>query len=110
MADSVHCIKKTLRLMPSEAKELAEKAAGAGMCEADYLRLLISQKPNDYPEIRKELKSLINEINRIGINVNQIAFYNNSGRYSEQEKERLFAYMKKLNVTVKEAVKTIGNQ
>lgn len=110
MADSVHCIKKTLRLMPSEAKELAEKAAGARMCEADYLRLLISQKPNDYPEIRKELKNLINEVNRIGINVNQIVFHNNAGRYSVQEKERLFAYMKKLNVTVKEAVVSIGNQ
>lgn len=110
MADSVHCIKKTLRLMPSEAKELAEKSASAGMCEADYLRLLISQKPNDYPEIRKKLKGLINEVNRIGINVNQIVYNSNADRYSKQDKERLFAYMKKLNVAVKAAVVSIGNQ
>lgn len=38
---------------------LAKKAGESGMCEADYLRLLISQKPNDYPEVRKLLKELV---------------------------------------------------
>ena len=55
MADKIHCIRKTLRLMPQEAELLAKKAGESGMCEADYLRLLISQKPNDYPEVRKLL-------------------------------------------------------
>ena len=59
MADKIHCIRKTLRLMPQEAEMLAKKAGESGMCEADYLRLLISQKPNDYPEVRKLLKELI---------------------------------------------------
>ena len=72
MADKVHCIRKTLRLMPQEAKVLSDKAKANGMNEAEYIRLLISQKPNDYPEVRKLLKELINEINRIGININQI--------------------------------------
>ena len=53
MADKVHCIRKTLRLMPQEAKALAEKAAEQNMNEAEYIRLLISQKPNDYPEVLK---------------------------------------------------------
>lgn len=53
MADKIHCIRKTLRLMPQEAEMLAKKAGESGMCEADYLRLLISQKPNDYPEVRE---------------------------------------------------------
>lgn len=70
MADKVHCIRKTLRLMPEEAKMLAKKACDNGMNEAEYIRLLISQKPNDYPEVRKILKELINEVNRIGININ----------------------------------------
>ena len=43
MADKIHCIRKTLRLMPQEAEMLAKKAGESGMCEADYLRLLISQ-------------------------------------------------------------------
>ena len=48
--------------MPEEAKMLAKKACDNGMNEAEYIRLLISQKPNDYPEVRKILKELINEM------------------------------------------------
>ncbi|NMC60785.1 MAG: plasmid mobilization relaxosome protein MobC [Candidatus Methanofastidiosa archaeon] len=110
MADSIHCIKKTLRLMPEEAKMLADKAKDASMSEADYIRLLIRQKPIDYPEIRKLLKSLINEVNRIGININQIVFNNNLELYSEEDKNRLVAYMRKLNTSVNEVVRQIGNQ
>lgn len=109
MADSIHCIKKTLRLMPEEAKILAEKAKDAGMNEAEYVRLLIRQKPNDYPEIRKLLKTLINEVNRVGININQIVFNHNSGLYSDDDKSRLVAYMRKLNSAVSEVVMQIGN-
>ena len=78
MADCIHCVRKTLRLMPEEAKELAEKSKSVHMNEAEYIRFLIRQKPSDYPEIRKLIKELINEVNRIGININQIAFHNNS--------------------------------
>ena len=110
MADKVHCIRKTLRLMPQEAKVLSDKAKAKGMNEAEYIRLLISQKPNDYPEVRKLLKELINEINRIGININQIVFNSNAQIYSKKDKEQLVAYMKKLNQSVSEAVVKIGNQ
>ena len=110
MADKVHCIRKTLRLMPEEAKILAKKARDNGMNEAEYIRLLISQKPNDYPEVRKILKELINEVNRIGININQIVFNNNSGLYSKEDKTQLIAYMRKLNQKVDEAVVKIGNK
>ena len=110
MADKVHCIRKTLRLMPQEAKALAEKAAEQNMNEAEYIRLLISQKPNDYPEVRKLLKELINEVNRIGININQIVFNSNAGLYSKDDKTQLVAYMRKLNQKVNEAVIKIGNQ
>ena len=44
MADTVHCVRKTLRLMPDEAKVLAKIAKDNGMNEAEYLRFLISQK------------------------------------------------------------------
>ena len=100
MADKVHCIRKTLRLMPQEAKVLSDKAKANGMNEAEYIRLLISQKPNDYPEVRKILKELINEI----------VFNSNAQIYSKKDKEQLVAYMKKLNQSVSEAVVKIGNQ
>ena len=38
MADKVHCVRKTLRLMPEEAKMLAKKACDNGMNEAEYIR------------------------------------------------------------------------
>lgn len=110
MADRIHCIKKTLRLMPEEAKILEENAKDARMNEAEYIRLLIRQKPSDYPEVRKLLKILINEVNRIGININQIVFNHNTELYSEEDKSRLVAYMRKLNSSVNEVVMQIGNQ
>ena len=110
MADTVHCVRKTLRLMPDEAKVLAKIAKDNGMNEAEYLRFLISQKPKDYPEIRKLLQELINEVNRIGININQIVFNINAQMYSKKDKEQLVAYMKKLNQSVSEAVVKIGNK
>lgn len=110
MVDRIHCVRKTLRLMPEEAKELAEKSKAAQMNEAEYIRFLIRQKPSDYPEIRKLIKELINEVNRIGININQIAFHNNSELYSKKDKEQLMAYMQKLNRSVNEVVMQIGNQ
>lgn len=107
MADSIHCVKKTLRLMPKEAEELSKKAEQAKMCEADYLRLLITQKPNDYPEIRLLLKELINEVNAIGNNINQITRNYNSKLYRIEDRELLTAYMKKLNLLVKDVVSAV---
>lgn len=107
MADSIHSVRKTLRLMPCEAKALSDKAGAAGMCEADYLRLLITQKPNDYPEIRILLKDLINEVNAIGNNINQITRNYNSKLYRIEDRELLTAYMKKLNLLVKDAVSAV---
>lgn len=79
------------------------------MCEADYLRLLITQKPNDYPEIRILLKELINEVNAVGNNINQITRNYNSKLYRTEDRELLCAYMKKLNMTVRAAADKIGS-
>ena len=109
MAGRQHSVDKLLRLTPDEAKLLTEKAENAGLTETAYLRLLISQKPNDYPEIRKLLKELINEVNRVGVNINQITFSHNTELYSKEDKEKLVAYMRKLNLEVKKVVGMIGN-
>lgn len=108
MADSIHCIKKTLRLTPEEAGLLSEKAKGAGLCEAGYLRLLITQKPCDYPEIRILLKKLVHEVNAVGNNINQITRNYNSKLYRLEDRELLIAYMKKLNHLAKETADRIG--
>ena len=99
---------KHYRLTTEDAEEFREKAAEAGMTESDYFRLLITQEPNDYPEIRGGLKSLINEVNRIGVNINEIVYNNNSSLYKQIDKERLVAYMRRLNETMAKAVDTFG--
>ena len=78
------------------------------MKESEYFRLLITQKPNDYPEIRSGLKALINEVNRVGVNINEIVHNNNSMLYREEDKQRLVAYMRRLNEMVAEVVAAFG--
>ena len=102
-------VRKTYRMTESQAKLLAKQAEEAGMSEAEYIRFLISQKPMDYPEIREEVHTLINEVNRVGVNINEVVHNNNSQLYSEEDKERLIAYMRKLNALLNKKVKDIGN-
>lgn len=101
---------KPFRMTEKEAQKLHLDAEQRGIKESEYIRLLLSQKPNDYPEIRIMLRELINEVNAIGNNINQIARNHNSKLYREEDRQLLSAYMKKLNLLVKEAVETIGNQ
>lgn len=103
-------IVKPFRMTKQEAEELKEEAAERKITESAYLRLLLSQKPNDYPEMRQLLKELINEVNAVGNNINQITRNHNSKLYRESDRELLSAYMKKLNLLVKEVVERIGNQ
>ena len=101
---------KKFRLSPEVAAELAEQAEKMNMSESEYLRLMISQKPTDYPEMRILLRELINEVNHIGTNINQIVHNNNSGLYSETDKEQLVAYMRKLNVEVNKVYEVISER
>ena len=100
---------KGFRMTDAEAEELSDRAAEAGMSESDYLRLCLKSSPNDFPEIRKAIKQLINEINHIGVNVNQIAKNSNSGFFVPDDKVRLFAYMNRLSVLMNKVVEDIGD-
>ena len=100
---------KIFRLSESEVQLLKEKASANGITESEYIRLMISQKPNDYPEIRKLLKETINEINHIGININQIVKNNNSNFYQKEDKIKLTAYMQRVDETLQKVVKALGS-
>lgn len=110
MAGEKKTVVKPFRMTEKEAAQLKEKARQRGMKESEYIRLLLSQKPNDYPEIRILMKELINEVNAIGNNINQITRNHNSKIYREADRELLSAYMKKLNLQVKEVAEILGNQ
>ena len=79
-------VKKTerlqLRLTPAEKEKLTEKAAAARMSASDYVAELIDKKKviNE-----KTIFSLIYEIRKIGVNINQIAHIGNSQRYVPDE-------------------------
>ena len=100
----------TFRVSEQERDEIRRQAKANKMTESAYLRLLVSQKPKDHPEVRQLLKSLINEVNHIGVNINQIVKSYNSGFYRQEDKELLTAYLKKLNTAVAEVVRQLGNQ
>lgn len=102
-------LRKAYRLTEEQNAELQEKVEELGMTESEFIRLLITQRPKDYPEIRQMLNGLINEVNRIGVNINEIVHNNNSVLYSDSDKTRLMAYMQKLNEMVNKAVADIGD-
>lgn len=93
--ESMKC-RKEIRLTHEELEELQRQADGMGVTESKYLRMLITNRPRDYPEIRQELQRLNNEINHIGVNINQITHNNNSRLYSKEDKHRLYILMKNL--------------
>lgn len=102
---------KPFRMTQKEADRLKKQAQERGMKESEYIRLLLSQKPNDYPEIRILLKELIGEVNAVGNNINQITRNYNSKLYRIEDREFLCACMKKLNIMVREvADKLDGNR
>ena len=102
-------LRKAYRLTKEQDEELKRKVAEAGMSESEFIRLMITEQPKDFPEIRAMLDRLINEVNRIGVNINEIVYNNNSMLYKEQDKQRLIAYMRKLNELMKGRVKDIGD-
>ena len=102
-------LRKAYRLTEEQNDELQAKVTELGMTESEFIRLLITQRPKDYPEIRQMLNSLINEVNRIGVNINEIVHNNNSMLYSDGDKTRLLAYMQRLNEVVNKAVRDIGD-
>lgn len=88
--------RKEIRLSAAEQEKLTKGAAEMGITESHFLRMLLTERPRDHPEIREELRKLSNEINHIGVNINQIVHDYNSRLYSEEDKRRLYVSMKQL--------------
>lgn len=103
-------MRKEIRLSETEIKRIESDAKEKGMNFSQYVRYLTKNKPKEHPEVIKIFKNLINEINRIGTNINQIARNCNSGIYTYEDKRRLLAYMKSINFKLKEVIDLYGNQ
>lgn len=71
-----------IRVSPTEKKEIEEKAKLANQSVSNYL---ITLSQNQRIVVAKKLPKLITEINRIGVNVNQITAVANSTKYVSKE-------------------------
>ena len=72
--------------------------------------MLANQKPANYPDIRQQLNQLISEVNKIGVNINQIVKNHNASLYSIADKKNLSANMQKLNLLVRRVVSNLGDK
>lgn len=88
--------RKEIRLSAAEQEKLHKEAVKMGMTESGFLRMLLTDRPRDHPEIREELRRLNQEVNHIGVNINQIVHNHNSRLYSEEDRRRLYISMKQL--------------
>ncbi len=89
-------------------KRLLKKRSGEDMSK--YIRDIIfkEQLPADpaliksQKELRESVSNLKKEINRIGVNINQIVKNNNSSFYSNAEKRNLFVLMGEIDQKIQE--------
>lgn len=80
--------KITVRVSPAEIQIIEREAEKMGMDISKYIRYRMFAKTNlsKYnAEYLRELQQLIYELNRIGNNVNQIAYRHNSNFYEAED-------------------------
>ena len=88
---SENVIRKHFKLTEETAKLLAERSKAENMNESEYIRYLLLNQ-SEHPrsrELELEVMRLWNEVNKIGVNVNQIVKNNNSHIYSDSDKIEL---------------------
>ena len=96
-------IRKHFKLTEETAKLLAERSKAENMNESEYIRYMLLNQ-SEHPrsrELELEIMRLRNEINKIGLNVNQIVKNNNSYIYKEEDKIQLKAYMEEITLLQK---------
>ncbi len=97
---SENVIRKHFKLTEETARVLEERSKAENMNESEYIRYLLMNQP-EHPrsrELELEMMRLRNEINKIGVNVNQIVKNNNSYLYKEEDKNQLKTYLEEIAV------------
>ena len=103
-------IRKHFKLTEETAKILAECSQAENMNESEYIRYLLLNQ-SEHPRSRGlelEIMRLRNEINKIGVNVNQIVKNNNSHIYSNSDKIELKSQMHKAVDLMEHMIEIIG--
>ncbi len=100
-------LRKHFKLTEETAKLLAERSKAENMNESEYIRyLLLNQSENPRSrDLELGIMRLRNEINKIGLNVNQIVKNSNSHFYREDDKINLIDYMEKITTLLNDYIK-----
>jgi len=97
-------LRKHFKLTEETAKLLAERSKAENMNESEYIRYLILNE-SEQPRSRElEIMRLRNEINKIGVNINQIVKNNNSHIYSESDKIKLISELEILKILLEQII------
>lgn len=99
-------LRKHFKLTEETARILTECSKAENMNESEYIRYLIlnqSENPRS-KELELEVMRLRNEINKIGVNINQIVKNNNSHIYSEDDKIKILQLMNEIRFALIEFV------
>ena len=96
-------LRKHFKLTEETANLLAERSKAENMNESEYIRYLLlnqSKHPRSR-ELELEVMRLRNELNKIGVNVNQIVKGCNSHLYKEEDKGQLKKYLEEILILQK---------
>ena len=96
-------IRKHFKLTEETAKLLAERSKAEKMNESEYIRyLLLNQSENPRSrDLELEIMRLRNEINKIGVNINQIVKKSNANIFCEEERKQLVKYLDEILLLLK---------
>ena len=100
-------LRKHFKLTEETAKLLAERSKAENMNESEYIRYLLLNQ-SEHPrskELEVEIMRMRNEINKIGLNVNQIVKNNNSHMYKEADRVQLKTYLGEIVLLQKTIIK-----
>ncbi len=95
---SKNIIRKHFKLTEETAKILTERSKAENMNESEYIRYLLLNQ-SEHPrsrELELEIMRLRNEINKIGVNINQIVKNSNFHIYNEGDKIKLTLGIKEI--------------
>jgi cob(I)alamin adenosyltransferase len=88
-----------LRMSEQDKAKLKENAERFGYQgdSSKYIRAMIYQRPIDDKEIKSALSDLIKEVNKIGVNINQITHDYNAFLITQEQVDMLKQYMQQIN-------------
>lgn len=99
-------LRKHFKLTEETARILNERSKAENMNESEYIRFLLLNQP-EHPksgEWEVEIMRLRNEVNKIGVNINQIVKNNNSHIYNGSDKIELISELKILKMLLQEII------